>query len=147
MDVEDAVCRMVSSQPGIVSLGPNDLAGAEAPDAPERGARLVASLIAPVESTARRIAFRARVASIEWIEPLMSGGNWMPELVAMGGGASLFGQAGKHSPWLDWDDLRAADPDVGLRLALRLRYPTYPGRDATPREAAGTSSAPYARAA
>ena len=43
-DVEDAVCRMVSSQPRIVSLEPNDLAGvfrdirkvAEALGAPER---------------------------------------------------------------------------------------------------------------
>ena len=51
-DVEDAVRRMVSSQPRIVSLKPNDLAGvfrdirrvAEALGAPERGARLVASL-------------------------------------------------------------------------------------------------------
>jgi iron complex transport system substrate-binding protein len=122
-DVEDAVCRMVSSQPRIVSLEPNDLAGvfrdirkvAEALGAPERGARLVASLrerMAAVESTARRLASRSRVACIEWIEPLMSGGNWMPELVAMAGGASLFGQAGKHSAWLDWDDLRTADPDV-----------------------------------
>ncbi|MDQ3773181.1 MAG: ABC transporter substrate-binding protein, partial [Pseudomonadota bacterium] len=75
----------------------------------------VASLrerMAAVESTARRLASRPRVACIEWIEPLMSGGNWMPELITMAGGASLFGQAGKHSPWLDWDHLRVADPDV-----------------------------------
>jgi hypothetical protein len=114
---------MVSSQPRIVSLAPNDLAGvfgdirkvAEALGAPEHGARLGASLrerMAAVKSTARRLASRPRVACIEWIEPLMSGGNWMPELVAMAGGTSLFGQAGEHSPWLDWDDLRAADPDL-----------------------------------
>ena len=36
----------------------------------------------------------------------------MPEPVAMASGASLFGRAGKHSPWLDWDDLGAADPDM-----------------------------------
>jgi iron complex transport system substrate-binding protein len=93
-DVEDAVCRMVSSQPRIVSLEPNDLAGvfrdirkvAEALGAPGAGARLVASLrkrMAAVESTARRLASRPRVACIEWIEPLNSGGNWMPELVAI----------------------------------------------------------------
>ena len=50
----------------------------------------------------------------------MSGGNWMPELVATAGGTSLFRQAGKHSPWLDWDDLRAADPlQVPQRLTPR----------------------------
>jgi hypothetical protein len=87
----------------------------EALGAPGADARLVASLrerMAAVESIALRLASRPRVACIDWIELLMSGGNWMPEIVAMAGGASLFGQAGKHSPWLDWDDLRAADPDV-----------------------------------
>ena len=51
-DVEDAVSRMMSSQPRIVSLEPNDLAGvlgdirkmAEALGAPGAGARVVASL-------------------------------------------------------------------------------------------------------
>ncbi|HMZ23015.1 MAG TPA: ABC transporter substrate-binding protein, partial [Blastocatellia bacterium] len=52
------------------------------------------------------------VAYIEWIEPLMAGGNWMPELIEMAGGVNLFGEAGKHSPWMTWEELVAADPDV-----------------------------------
>src|SRR5438876_408739 len=46
------------------------------------------------------------------IDQLMAAGNWMPELVEMAGGINLFGEAGKHSPWMIWDDLKAADPDV-----------------------------------
>jgi len=42
----------------------------------------------------------------------MSAGNWMPELVELAGGVPLFGEAGKHSPWLEWRDVVAADPDV-----------------------------------
>jgi iron complex transport system substrate-binding protein len=42
----------------------------------------------------------------------MSAGNWIPELVEMAGGINLFGQAGVHSPWLQWDELLAADPDM-----------------------------------
>lgn len=42
----------------------------------------------------------------------MAAGNWVPELVDLAGGVNLFGQAGKHSPWLEWAHLRAADPDV-----------------------------------
>jgi iron complex transport system substrate-binding protein len=42
----------------------------------------------------------------------MAAGNWMPELVELAGGANLFGLAGKHSPWLSWEQLLAADPDV-----------------------------------
>ena len=30
----------------------------------------------------------------------------------MAGGLNQFGEAGKHSPWMTWDDLKANDPDV-----------------------------------
>ena len=53
-----------------------------------------------------------RVVFIEWIEPLMAGGNWMPTLIEMAGGVNLLGKAGEHSPWITWDQLAAADPDV-----------------------------------
>jgi iron complex transport system substrate-binding protein len=42
----------------------------------------------------------------------MAAGNWMPELVEMAGGVNLFGEAGKHSPWMNWEELVEADPDV-----------------------------------
>ena len=35
----------------------------------------------------------------------------MPELVAMAGGVNLFGESGKHSPWMTWEELVAKDPD------------------------------------
>ena len=46
----------------------------------------------------------------------MAAGNWMPELVELAGGTNLFGTAGEHSPWLEWEALRAADPDVVVIL-------------------------------
>jgi hypothetical protein len=55
---------------------------------------------------------RPRVAFIEWVEPLMAGGNWMPELIEAAGGDNLFGAAGKHSDWMQWEELVAADPQV-----------------------------------
>jgi iron complex transport system substrate-binding protein len=57
-------------------------------------------------------AHRSRVACIEWIEPLMAAGNWTPELIEMAGGINLFGEAGRHSPWMTWEQLAAADPDM-----------------------------------
>ena len=42
----------------------------------------------------------------------MAAGNWMPELIEMAGGVNLFGEAGRHSPWMTWDDLLTRDPDV-----------------------------------
>lgn len=52
------------------------------------------------------------VATIEWSDPLMSAGNWVPELVAIAGGNNLMGDAGAHSPKFDFADLSTADPDI-----------------------------------
>jgi iron complex transport system substrate-binding protein len=64
------------------------------------------------------------VATIEWIDPLMAAGNWMPQLVEMAGGRNLLGQAGRHSPWLTWDELIDADPDVIVVLPCGYDLPT-----------------------
>ncbi|MEM6451853.1 MAG: cobalamin-binding protein [Cyanobacteria bacterium P01_D01_bin.105] len=53
-----------------------------------------------------------KVACIEWTEPLMAAGNWVPELVALAGGIDCLGNAGTHSDWMSWEDLLAADPDI-----------------------------------
>jgi iron complex transport system substrate-binding protein len=68
--------------------------------------------MAEIEKRAQSIPQRPRVACIEWAEPLMAAGNWVPELVTMAGGIDLFGTPGKHSPWMEWDKLCHANPDV-----------------------------------
>ncbi len=124
-DVERAVCRLTERPARIVALEPNGLHDvwadiqrvADALGASERGRELVAALRARVDAIGRRAAeqpARPRVAVVEWIDPLMAAGNWMPELVLLAGGVNLFGEARKHSPWMTWDDLVTADPDVIL---------------------------------
>jgi iron complex transport system substrate-binding protein len=44
----------------------------------------------------------------------MLAGNWVPELIARAGGISLLTEPGQHSPYVAWDDVRRADPDVIL---------------------------------
>jgi iron complex transport system substrate-binding protein len=122
-DVEQAVCEFTSSQPKVVSLEPNALADiwrdiqsvADALDIREQGEKLNNDLQRRMEAIvqdARKIDYRPRLALIEWIEPLMAAGNWMPELVEMAGGLNLFGEAGKHSPWMTWEELVASNPDI-----------------------------------
>ncbi len=53
-----------------------------------------------------------RVALVEWLDPPMAAGNWVPQLVALAGGTDVLGHRGSHSHWISWDDLAAADPDV-----------------------------------
>jgi hypothetical protein len=50
----------------------------------------------------------------KWNEPLMAAGNWVPELIEFACGENLFGEAGKHSPWMNMDDLVKSNPDVIL---------------------------------
>jgi len=46
----------------------------------------------------------------------MAAGNWVPELVELAGGVNLFGEAGKHSPWMKWEELQQIDPDLILTM-------------------------------
>ena len=59
---------------------------------------------------------KPRVACIEWIEPLMAAGFWVPQLVANAGGQPLFSQAGQHSPSISMDTLVAQDPDLLIMM-------------------------------
>jgi iron complex transport system substrate-binding protein len=150
-EVERTVCAWLSQCPQVVSLTPNALADvwadiervAEALGAPERAAELIRGLHERMGAMAARAQSLARwptVACVEWIEPLMAAGNWMPELVALAGGANLFGEAGKHSPGMTWAELVAADPDVifispcGFDIArTRQELPLLTGKPEWPR--------------
>jgi iron complex transport system substrate-binding protein len=122
-DVEQAVCTWLEGRPRIVSLEPNALADvwvgihavADALGVPERGDALVGRLqqrMSLIAEKARALPAHPTVACIEWIEPLMAAGNWMPELVERAGGVNLFGEAGRHAPWMTWEQVCAQDPDV-----------------------------------
>jgi len=126
-DVEAALAAWTGARPRLVSLAPNALSDifadiervAAALGRPQRGAALVDSMRARMDAiatAAEALAARPRVACLEWIDPLMAAGNWVPELVAMAGGDNLFGAAGRHSPWMSIEELAAADPDVVLVL-------------------------------
>lgn len=123
-DVEQAIARGMKGHPEIVSLQPDSLAHiwqdirrvAGALGIAARGEDVVAALMARMRQLTASLppAPAPRVACIEWMEPLMAAGNWTPELIAIAGGVNLFGEAGKHSPWMSWEELAAADPDVLL---------------------------------
>lgn len=122
-DVRAAVAAEADCEARIVSLAPNTLADvwddfrsvATALQADEEGERLVRRVLSRIDAvtlSASRAAARPTVAAIEWVDPLMAAGNWMPELIELAGGRCLFGKAGRHSPWMDFPALAAADPDV-----------------------------------
>jgi len=122
-DVEKALCDWTGRPMRIVSLQPNGLADiwgdilkvAGALGIEAHGEALVSDLRQRMTAVQEQVTAqpkRPRVACIEWVDPLMAAGNWVPELVEMAGGENLFGEAGKHAPWMNWDELATADPDV-----------------------------------
>ncbi len=122
-DVQQAVCQMVGSQPEVISHNPNSLADiwndiqitADKLGVPERGHELIASLKDRLEQVRQSVVGRTvkpSVVCLEWLNPLMAAGNWVPELVEIAGGVPLLCEAGKHSPYFEWSSLHQANPDV-----------------------------------
>jgi iron complex transport system substrate-binding protein len=56
------------------------------------------------------LARRPRVLSIEWIDPVMIAGTWMPELIEVAGGRPLVTKAGEAARTLGVEELRALKP-------------------------------------
>jgi len=126
-DVEDALGQWIGSRPRVLSLAPNQLSDiwedvrgvAEVLDVKAIGEELVRRLqerIRAVEIKASRLPQRPTIACLEWTDPLMAAGNWVPELVEIAGGTNLFGVTGAHSPWMTWEQLQERDPDVIVSL-------------------------------
>jgi len=122
-DVERALSNRFPSRPQVVALEPNSMADiredllrlARACGVEERGRGLVQTMddeMNRIAARARSTGSHPRVAAIEWQDPLMAAGNWVPELIAMLGAENLFGTAGAHSPWMKWEDLAVADPET-----------------------------------
>jgi iron complex transport system substrate-binding protein len=127
-DVRAAVARLAQKDRKdvrIANLHPtrlDDIWGdiqrvADAIGRPDAGRDLVRALAERVEGIRARAAEagpRPTVLSIEWIDPVMIGGMWMPELIALAGGEALVTRPGQHAPTLDAGQLAALDPAVVL---------------------------------
>lgn len=146
-DVEQAVATVLgNSYPQVLSLQPRILA--DVWNDIQQVAQTLGVQSVALDSLKQRVeqcrsktqslsaADRPTIVCIEWIEPLMAAGNWIPELVQLAGGRlpcipltltpetpqgaefvnSPFGSVGEHSPWLAWETLQAADPDILVLL-------------------------------
>jgi iron complex transport system substrate-binding protein len=122
-DVRAAVARLAHRNVRIVSLSPTrleDVLGdigrvAEALDRREQGATMRATLEHRIRLISDRAACaitRPRVVSLEWIDPLMLGGTWMPELIELAGGSAVGAVAGSPAPTIDPAALAALQPEV-----------------------------------
>ena len=125
-DVELALQQQMGTDAKVISLEPYALSDLWADilrvgiacGYPKRSEQLNTRLQARMSEIAAACASinRPRIAAIEWLEPIMAAGNWVPELIEMARGENLFGVAGQHSPWMTWEELVRANPDVIVAL-------------------------------
>ncbi len=122
-DVEGAVAALTLRATRICSLRPNSLEDivedfrrvAAAAGVPERGEKLVRSFddrLARLGEKSARAVRRPTVACLEWLDPLMVAGGWMPELVRIAGGEPVVVTEAERFRKVDWETLAGADPDV-----------------------------------
>lgn len=139
---EKDIAARVESWPGpppeILTLNPSRFAHlwddmkriAAALGLPDDGKQAISDYKMRCVNVIERAALASRkpsVLTLEWLDPLMAGGNWIPDMIEMAGGKNLLAEVGKHSDWIGIDDIAAANPDVivlipcGFDLARTLR--------------------------
>jgi iron complex transport system substrate-binding protein len=64
------------------------------------------SLVKEVQGDEKR-----KVFFMEWIDPVMSSGHWMAELIMRAGGDDIFALHGKNSRRVEWKDIVEYSPD------------------------------------
>ncbi len=123
-NVKDAVSEVITPLPQIISLQP--LVLQDVWKDIEEVARIFqvdgVKLLEDLESRVKIVNTRTKglaqseilpsVLCIEWNEPLMVAGNWIPELVQIAGGKPVLSQVGKHSPTIEWENVVTYDPDI-----------------------------------
>ena len=146
-ELEKALPQALARRAKIISVAPLRLADiwqdvqtiAEALGAPEQGRavlwRLKSRVVDIIQSTCL-LKKRPSVACLEWLDPLMAAGNWVPEMVELAGGRDVAGAPGVHSGWLAWEKLAQADPDLLVLMPCGFDL------ERTRREAASLQSRP-----
>jgi iron complex transport system substrate-binding protein len=146
-DVETAARSCLGGGVEIVSLRPSRLtdvfgdirrlaraAGREAA-AEDVVARLEERLLG-LRARHAHLRSRPRVACLEWLDPPMAAGHWIPDLVELAGGTYEMVAAGAQTATIDWRDLAAARPDVVVLMPCGFKL------EQTQRELAALSTRP-----
>ena len=113
----------LAKQPEVISLDPQllgDIIGnvrllGRATGAEERADEIAEDMEARIEAVTARAAdadTKPSVLHVEWADPLMCGGHWVPEMVDIAGGSNTFGDKDTGTFKLEWDDVVERQPEV-----------------------------------
>lgn len=122
-DVVKATQTCLQSDAKIVTLHPDLLedifkdilkvgqALGAANEANELGQSIRTKMVAVAQRT-RKLQNKPRVICLEWLNPLMVAGNWIPEMVEMAGGINGITKKGDHTIVVTQEQVKAYNPDI-----------------------------------
>ena len=110
-------------QPEVMSLDPQYLGDiledirriGRATGAEEAATSITTRLQERIDAVGERAAqatSKPKVLHLEWVDPLLCGGHWVPEMVELAGGVNCFGDKETGSFRIEWPDIVASQPDV-----------------------------------
>ena len=125
-----AIAERLPTRPKVLSLDPGTLGEvladvprlAEAAGVAEAGRLLAEDAAQRIDAVRDAVdgAPRPRVAALEWLDPVYVGGHWVPQMIELAGGEDVLGMPGEKSRVVDWEEVRAAQPEVVLSMPCGL---------------------------
>ena len=127
-EVENIVSKNLNKNTKIISLQPNTLndvfddikrVAKELNIETEINNNLIKNLserLNKIKELSSKQKNKPSVACIEWIDPLMMAGNWIPEMVQIAGGTNILGKSGKDSHWIKFNEIANQDPEIIIFL-------------------------------
>ena len=121
-DVMEAIAGLEPA-PRVITLDPRSLNGVledirtvgVATNTESEAASYVEGLrrrIEAVTSRVREATARPRTVCLEWLEPPMACGHWMPELVELAGGEELLGRKFEPTRRVSWEEVCQGRPEA-----------------------------------
>ncbi|MGK7942951.1 MAG: cobalamin-binding protein [Microcystaceae cyanobacterium] len=119
--VEQAVNQYFEAPPTLISLKPNRLnqvwqsieqAAMGLGVASKEVIGSIKAKITAINDKTQTIDPKPTVVALEWLDPLMAAGTWIPELIEQAGGQALLSRSGHPSSYISFDQLQDANPDL-----------------------------------
>ena len=113
----------LKKEPKVISLDPQYIADilqdirtvGAATGTEDKAEEITSRMQARIDAVTARASLAAakpKVLSLEWIDPLIYAGHWVPEMVELAGGENCFGSKDEGSGPMDWTEMAASQPEV-----------------------------------
>ncbi len=107
---------MISLDPQYVGDVLQDLSAVGAATGTEEKAEeIISQMQARIDAVSARASLavsKPYLLSLEWIDPLIYAGHWVPEMVDLAGGENCFGSKDAGSGPMEWSEMVASQPEV-----------------------------------